>query len=97
MMLDQVKNLSHQMRLFSIHEACDRRAFEALSQQLYPREFLRLILEEELLCRKDRTAKALVTKARFRFCADLEDLDLTNPQGSRQGQDQRALGAQLFP
>jgi len=30
MMLDQVKNLSHQMRLFGIHQACDRRAAEAL-------------------------------------------------------------------
>jgi len=76
MMLDQVKNLSHQMRLFGIHQACDRRAAEALAQQLHPLEFLRLVLEEELLSRKDRTAKALTTKARFRFRADLEDLDL---------------------
>jgi len=77
MMLDQVKNLSHQMRLFGIHQACDRRAAEAVAQQLHPLEFLRLVLEEELLARKDRTAKALTTKARFRFRADLEDLDLT--------------------
>jgi hypothetical protein len=63
MMLDQVRNLSHQMRLFGIHEACERQAQIALSQQL--------------LSRKDRTAKALMTKARFRFRADLEDLDLT--------------------
>lgn len=77
MMLDQVKNLSYQMRLFGIHQACERRASEAFSQQLHPLEFLRLLLEEELLSRKDRTAKALVTKARFRFRADLEDLDLT--------------------
>ncbi len=75
MMLDQVKNLSHQMRLFGIHQACERQAQLALSQQLHPLEFLRLMLEEELLSRKDRTAKALVTKVRFR--ADLEDLDLT--------------------
>jgi len=75
MMLDQVKNLSHQMRLFGIHEACERRAQEALSQQLHPLEFLRLVLEDEVLSRKDRTAKALVTKARFRFRADLEDWD----------------------
>lgn len=39
MMLNQVKNLSHQMRLFGIHEACERRAQEALSQQLHPLEF----------------------------------------------------------
>ena len=75
MMLDQIKNLSHQMRLFGIHEACERRAQEALSRQLHPLEFLRLILEDEALSRKDRTAKALTTKARFRFRADLEDWD----------------------
>lgn len=75
MMLNQVKNLSHQMRLFGIHEACERRAQEALSQQLHPLEFLRLILEDEALSRKDRTAKALITKAHFRFRADLEDWD----------------------
>jgi DNA replication protein DnaC len=77
MMLDQVKNLSYHMRLFGIHEACERRASEALAQQLHPLEFLRLLLEDEVLSRQDRTAKALITKARFRFRADLEDLDLT--------------------
>jgi hypothetical protein len=77
MMLDQVRNLSHQMRLFGIHEACERQAQTALSQQLHPLELLRLLLEEELLSRKERSAKALMTKARFRFRADLEDLDLT--------------------
>jgi DNA replication protein DnaC len=77
MMLDQVKTLSYQMRLFGIHEACDRRASEALAQQLHPLEFLRLLLEDEVLSRQDRTAKALITKAHFRFRADLEDLDLT--------------------
>lgn len=77
MMLSQVKNLSHQMRLFGIHEACERRSQEALSQQLHPLDFLRLILEDESLSRKDRTAKALITKAHFRFRADLEDWDLS--------------------
>ncbi len=66
MMLDQIRNLTYQMRLFGIHEACERRAQEALSQQLHPLEFLRLILEDEALSRKDRTAKALTTKA---YCA----------------------------
>ncbi len=77
MMLDQVKNLTHQMRLFGIHEACERRAQEALSQQLHPLEFLRLVLEDEVLSRKGRTAKALTTKAHFRFRADLEDWDFS--------------------
>ena len=39
MMLDQVRNLSHQMRLFGIHEACEREAQIALSQQLHPWSF----------------------------------------------------------
>lgn len=80
-MLDQIKNLSHQMRLFGVHAACDRRAQEAVSGQLHPLEFLRLVLEDELLSRKDRTSKMLVTKARFRFSADLEDWDQTFDRG----------------
>lgn len=80
-MLDQIKNISHQMRLFGIHAAADRRAQEALSGQLHPLEFLRLILEDELLSRKDRAAKALTTRARFRFKADLEDWDQTFDRG----------------
>lgn len=80
-MLDQIKNLSHQMRLFGIHSAADRRAQEALSGQLHPLEFLRLILEDERLSRKDRAAKALTTRARFRFRADLEDWDQTFDRG----------------
>jgi DNA replication protein DnaC len=80
-MLDQIRNLSHQMRLFGIHAAADRRAQEALSGQLHPLEFLRLILEDELLSRKDRAAKALTTRARFRFRADLEDWDQTFDRG----------------
>jgi DNA replication protein DnaC len=75
MILDQVRNLAHQLRLFGIHEACERRAQEALAEQFHPLEFLRLVLEDELLSRKDRTGKALSTKARFRFRADLEDWD----------------------
>lgn len=80
-MLDQIKNLSHQMRLFGIHAACDRRASEAVSGQLHPLEFLRLILEDELLSRKDRASKALTTRARFRFQADLEDWDMNFDRG----------------
>lgn len=69
------------MRLFGVHAACDRRAQEAVSGQLHPLEFLRLVLEDELLSRKDRTSKMLVTKARFRFSADLEDWDQTFDRG----------------
>jgi len=94
-MLDQIKNLSHQMRLFGIHEAADRRAQEALSGQLHPLEFLRLVLEDEKLSRKDRSAKALTTKARFRFRADLEDWDQSFDRGVPQ-QKIRELSALGF-
>ena len=80
-MLDPIKNLSHKMRLFGIHAACDRRAQEAVSEQLHPLEFLRLLLEDELLSRKDRVSKRLTTRARFRFTADLEDWDQTFDRG----------------
>lgn len=84
-MLDPTKNLCHQMRLFGIHASCERRAKEAVAHQLHPLEFLRLVLEDELLSRKDRSSKMLITKARFRFSADLEDWDLTFDRGlSRQ-------------
>ena len=73
-MLDQIKNLSHRLRLFGIHAGCDRRSAEALAGQLHPLEFLRLILEDELLSRKDRVSKRLTTQARFRFGANLVNL-----------------------
>lgn len=94
-MLDQIKNLAHQMRLFGIHEAADRRAQTAVSGQLHPLEFLRLILEDELLSRKDRASKALTTKARFRFRADLEDWDLNFDRGITQ-QKIRELASLAF-
>ena len=59
MMLDQVRNLSHQMRLFGIHEACERQAQIALSQQLHPLEFLRLLLEDERLSHNTDLPKRL--------------------------------------
>lgn len=80
-MLDPIRNLSHQMRLFGIHSACERRAAEAVANQLHPLEFLRLILEDEFLSRKDRVAKRLTTQARFRFCADLENWDSSFERG----------------
>jgi DNA replication protein DnaC len=80
-MLDQIKNISHRLRLFGIHASCDRRAQEAVSGQLHPLEFLRLILEDEVLARKDRVAKRLGTLARFRFGASLEDWDSSFNRG----------------
>jgi DNA replication protein DnaC len=59
----------------------ERRANEALASQLHPLEFLRLLLEDELLARKDRVAKTLVTRAGFRSSAGLDDWDTTYDRG----------------
>ena len=81
MIIDQIKKLTHHMRLFGIHEGMERRATEAQSNNLDHLEFLRLLMEDEALNRKDRVAKRLVTKARFRSNADIEDWDQTFDRG----------------
>jgi len=78
---DQVRLLAHQLRLFGIHANFDRRATEALHAQMHPLEFLKLLLEDECLFRKDRVAKTLATRARFRSAAQLEDWDATFDRG----------------
>ena len=78
---DQVKQLAYQMRLFGIQSHVERRAAEAVSQSLHPLEFLRLLLEDELLARKDRVAKSLASRGRFRTIAELEDWDNTFDRG----------------
>jgi DNA replication protein DnaC len=81
MTADQVKQLTFSMNLFGIGEHMERRAQEALSQSLHPLEFLRLVLEDEQLSRKDRQANRLITRARFRSCVDIEDWDQTYDRG----------------
>lgn len=81
MINDQMKSLSHQLRLFGVHESFERRANEAQGQGLSHLEFLRLVLGDELLQRRERTAKALTTRAKFRAVADLEDWDQTFERG----------------
>lgn len=81
MTVDQVKHLTHQMRLFGFHAACERRAEESLAQGLHPLEFLRLLLEDEQLMRRDLVAKRLITRAKFRSYADLEDWDQSFDRG----------------
>jgi DNA replication protein DnaC len=76
-----VRQLAHQLRLFGVHQACERRATEAVSQQLHPLEFLKLLLEDEALSRKERLGKTLTTRAKFRHNGDLEDWDVTFDRG----------------
>ena len=81
MINDQVRSLSHQLRLFGVHQHFENRAVQAESQNLRPLEFLRFVLEDEILQRKERVAKALLTRAKFRSLADLEDWDQTFDRG----------------
>lgn len=74
-MITQVKQLTHTLRLFGIHNAVERRAEEALANNLHPLEFMRLVLEEEIGSRKLIVAKRLDSRARFQFQAELEDWD----------------------
>ncbi len=81
MMSDQMRSLSHQLRLFGVHANFEKRAAQAAGQGLNHLEFLRLVLEDELLQRKERTAKGLLTRAKFRSVADLEDWDQSYERG----------------
>jgi DNA replication protein DnaC len=81
MISDQAKTISHELRLFGICANFEKRAAQAAAQGLSHVEFLRLILEDEQLQRKDRTAKTLTTKAKFRLQSNLEDWDQTIDRG----------------
>lgn len=80
-MSDQMRLLSHQLRLFGVHANFEKRAAQAAGQGLNHLEFLRLVLEDELLNRKERISKGLLTRAKFRSVADLEDWDQSYERG----------------
>lgn len=85
MIIEQARLLAHQLRLFGVHAHLERRAAQALENQMHPLEFLRLLLEDEALARKDRVAKTLATRARFRSSAELDDWDSTHDRGITKG------------
>lgn len=80
-MIDQVRNLTHEMRLFGLRENAEHRSAAAMADSLHPLEFLRLLLEDEKLYRKNVVAKRLVSKAQFRHEADLENWDQSFDRG----------------
>jgi len=95
MIEDQIKTITYQLRLFGIHACFAARAAEATAQGLQPLEFLQLLLEDETLSRKDRLAKSLLTRAKFRSQCDLVDWDTTFDRGMSK-QKLRELGALGF-
>ena len=62
----EIKRLSHELRLFGIHESFERRVSNASLEGQTGEELLIQLLEDEKLNRKNRTAKMLETKANFR-------------------------------
>jgi len=81
MINDQMKMLSHGLRLFGVHAGFEARAAEAAASGLSHLEFLRLVLEDEMLNRKERVAKMLTAKAKFRSGVNLEDWDQSYERG----------------
>lgn len=81
MLVTQIKQLTHGLRLLGMHNSIERRAEEALANNLQPLEFARLILEEEELYRKNLVATRLDNKAKFTLEANLEDWDQTFDRG----------------
>jgi DNA replication protein DnaC len=81
MINDQMRTVAHSLRLFGVHASFEKRAAQASSQGLNHLEFLRLVLEDEVLSRKERVAKSLKTRAKFRSFANLEDWDQTFERG----------------
>lgn len=77
----EIKTLSHELRLFGIHQCFEGRCLEALNHNQLHDEFLQLILEDEKLHRKNRAAKMLETRARFRTQSALEDWDTSFERG----------------
>jgi DNA replication protein DnaC len=78
---EQVRQLAWQLRLYGVHASFEKRANDALAQQLHPLEFLRLLLDDEVLNRKERIARTLTTRAKFRLAVDLEDWDTSFERG----------------
>jgi DNA replication protein DnaC len=81
-----VQKLSHELRLFGVHAGFEARAQEAVSKNLHPLEFLSLVLEDEKLQRKDRFAKSLKSRAKFRLDAHLVDWDMSYDRGISKAQ-----------
>lgn len=79
--LELMKRLAYELRLFGIHSGLQSRSEECLNSGLHPLEYLRLVLEDERLSRKQKAAKSLQRRAKFRSEAELEDWDYAVERG----------------
>lgn len=95
-MNEQVRQVAHQLRLFGVHAAFEQRALEASGKGLSHLEFLRLILEDEVCNRKNRSAQALLARAKFRSQVDLEDWDMSADRGITKQKLRELAGLSFF-
>ena len=79
--IDQIKELTHRLRLFGIHNGIESRWAEMQANSLDGAEMLRLLLEDEMLQRRDALTQRLTTKAKFRSYVDIEDWDTSFDRG----------------
>lgn len=77
----QLKNICHELKLATLADAAQRRAQQAITQNLGHLEFLLLLLEDEKLERKNKTATNLIKKAKFRSNSSLDDWDQSFDRG----------------
>jgi DNA replication protein DnaC len=82
---EQTKRLASDLRLKGMLSTLEARQAESASLGLSPVEFLRLLLEDEKLHRKNIVSQRLVTQAKLRFHSDLEDWDMSFPRGFTKG------------
>jgi len=80
-MNDRLQTALRQLRLSGLAQSLDVRIEEAASHQLSHAEFLELILQDELLVRRERLIARRVKAASFRELKPLDDFDWSfNPK-----------------
>jgi DNA replication protein DnaC len=77
----QIKNICSELKLLTLAAAAERRAAQAIADNLSHLEFLHLLLEDEKLERKNKTACHLIKKAKFRTNSSLDDWDQSFDRG----------------
>jgi DNA replication protein DnaC len=95
-LINQVKNLTHELRLFGLHQGIERCSEVAVATSLHPLEYLKIILEDEKMFRRERSAKMLKTRAKFRSEAELEDWDHAFERGLTKPMFRECVSLQFY-
>lgn len=80
-LLEQTKRLAADLRLRGLLHGLEARYAEVQATGMSPIDFLRAILEDEKMHRKNVQSQKLLSKAKFRFKSDLEDFDMSYDRG----------------